>query len=105
MSNPQLPRPLNPQQLLRLRAFIYIEPQINHQEFSAKWYVSRELIAQICRVDIRTCNSWFSQGRTHQEPQPYHKLYLSLADLILESFDELPEFLQTLLCPPNYGDF
>ncbi len=105
MSNYSYPRPLNDEQFTRLRAYIYAQPQIDHQKFSAKWDVSREFIAEICWVDIRTCHSWFSQGRTHQSPQAYHKWYLTLADLILERFDEFPEFLQVLLCPSNQGNF
>lgn len=105
MTNPQFPRPLNSQQLTRIRAFIYADPAIDHQQFEAKWDVSRELIAELCQVDIRTCNSWFSQGRSRQFPQLYHKWYLTLADVILERFDELPNFLQTLLCPSGESDF
>ena len=82
-----------------MRAFIYAVPILNHQEFLAKWDVSRELIAQVSHVDIRTVNSWFSKGRTHQEPQLYHLWYLTIADLILDQYEYLPEFLQILLCP------
>ncbi|MHC5675297.1 hypothetical protein [Nostoc sp.] len=96
MSNP---KPLTPQQLARLRAFIYAVPILDHQEFVAKWDVSRELIAQISHVDIRTVNSWFSKGGTHQDPQLYHKWYLTMANIILDQYEYLPEFLQTLLCP------
>ena len=94
MSNP---KPLTPQQLARLRAFIYSEPIMTHQEFAAKWDVSRELIAQLAHVDVRTVNTWFSQGRTHTEPQLYHKWYLTMADIILGQYEYLPQFLQTLL--------
>jgi DNA-directed RNA polymerase specialized sigma24 family protein len=93
------PRKLTSEQLQRLRAFIYAEPIFNHQAFIAKWLVSRELIAQLSHVDIRTVNAWFSQGRTHLEPQLYHKWYLTLANAILEQYEELPEPLRTLLCP------
>jgi hypothetical protein len=99
MSNP---KSLTPQQLARLRAFIYAVPILDHQEFVAKWDVSRELIAQICHVDIRTCNSWFSSGRTHQEPQLYHKWYLTMADIILDQHEDLSEFVRTLLRPDNF---
>ncbi|MHC5722635.1 MAG: hypothetical protein ACYTXY_00440 [Nostoc sp.] len=94
MSNP---KSLTPQQLARLRAFIYAVPILDHQEFVAKWDVSRQLIAQISHVDIRTVNSWFSQGCTHQEPQLYHKWYLTMADIILDQHEDLPESLQILL--------
>jgi hypothetical protein len=94
------PRSLSPQQLKRLRAYIYAKPTLDHYQFLAKWDISRELIAEVCRFESsRTVNSWFSQGRTHQSPQEYHLWHLSFADLIVERFDELPEFLQTLLCP------
>ncbi|MHC5820599.1 MAG: hypothetical protein ACYT04_33215 [Nostoc sp.] len=99
MSNP---KPLTPQQLARLRAFIYSEPLMTHQEFSAKWDVSRQLIAQISHVDIRTVNSWFSLGVSHQEPQPYHLWYLTMADIILDQYEDLPEFLQILLRPDDF---
>lgn len=99
MSNP---KPLTPQQLARLRAFIYAVPILDHQEFVAKWDVSRELMSEITHVEIRTVNSWFSLGVSHQEPQLYHKWYLAMADLILEKYEYLPEVLQTLLGPDDF---
>lgn len=99
MSSPKLPQPLTPLQLKRLKAYIYTEPILDHQAFIAKWDLNRQLIAQVCRVDLRTVNTWFSQGRTHQNPQTYHKWYLEMANIILEQYEYLPEFLQTLLCP------
>ncbi|MBD2526806.1 helix-turn-helix domain-containing protein [Nostoc sp. FACHB-133] len=99
MSNP---KSLTPQQLARLRAFISSEPLMTHQEFTSKWDVSRELVAEICHVDIRTCNCWFSQGFSHQDPQLYHKWYLTIADLILDQYEYLPEFVGILLCPDDF---
>ena len=94
MSNP---KSLTPQQLARLRAFISAEPLMTHQQFTSKWDLNRELVAEICHVDIRTCNCWFSQGVSHQDPQLYHKWYLTIADFILDQHEYLPEFLQILL--------
>jgi len=99
MSNP---KPLTPQQLARLRAFIFADPLMTHQEFAAKWDVSRELIAEICHVDIRTCNSWFSRGSSHQDPQLYHKWYLTIADLILDQYESIPEFVAILRRPDDF---
>ncbi|MHC5673112.1 hypothetical protein [Nostoc sp.] len=99
MSNP---KSLTPQQLARLRAFIYAVPILDHQEFVAKWSVRRELVAEICHVDIHTVSTWFSQGRTHQEPQLYHLWYLTMADIILDQYEDLPEFLQILLRPDDF---
>ncbi|MBN3926975.1 hypothetical protein [Nostoc sp. NMS4] len=96
MSNP---KPLTPQQLKLIRAFIYAVPILDHQEFVAKWSVKRDLVAEICHVDIHTVSTWFSQGRTHQKPQLYHLWYLTMADIILDQYEDLPEFLQILLCP------
>ncbi|MHC5722563.1 MAG: hypothetical protein ACYT04_24260 [Nostoc sp.] len=101
MNNPKFPRPLTPQQLARLRAFIYADPLMTHQEFVAKWCVKRELVAEICHVDIRTCNSWFGRGCTHQEPQLYHLWYLTMADIILD-YEDLAESLQTVLSPDDF---
>lgn len=97
MSSPKLPRPLTPLQLKRLKAYIYAEPILDHQAFIAKWDLNRQLIAQVCRVDLRTVNTWFSQGRTHQEPQTYHLWYLTIGDIVLEQYEDLPEFLQIVL--------
>ncbi len=99
MSSSKFPRSLTSLQLKRLRAYIYAEPILDHQAFIAKWDLDRKLIAQVCRVDLRTVNTWFSQGRTHQQPQPYHKWYLTTADIILGQYEHLPKFLQTLLYP------
>ncbi len=98
MSSPKLPRPLTSLQLKRLKAYIYAEPILDHQAFITLWDIDRKLIAQVCRVDLRTVNTWFSQGRTHQNPQTYHKWYLEMANIILEQYEYLPECLQTLLC-------
>ena len=101
MTNYKLPRDLSFQQFSRLLAFIYATPLLDHQDFIAKWNVNRRLIAEICRVDIRTVNGWFSQGQSHQSPKNYHKWYLTFADIVIERFDELPDFLQVLLCPDD----
>ncbi|MBN3945084.1 MAG: hypothetical protein HWQ38_00735 [Nostoc sp. NMS7] len=98
MSSPKSPRPLTTLQLKRLKAYIYAEPILDLQEFVATWDLNRQLIAQVCRVDLRTVNTWFSQGRTHQNPQTYHLWYLTTADIILQQYEYLPEFLQALLC-------
>lgn len=101
MPNPPSPRKLTPQQLKRLRAYIYVYPPLDHYQFLAKWDINRELTAQICRCELRTINIWFAQGRIHRSPQEYHLWHLSFADIILERFDELPDFLQLLLCPDD----
>jgi hypothetical protein len=99
MNNRQFPRDLSFQQFARLSAFIYATPLLDHQQFIAKWDVNRRLVAEICRADLRTVNGWFSQSQLHQSPKTYHLWYLTFADIILEQFDELPDFLQALLCP------
>ncbi|MCC5610572.1 helix-turn-helix domain-containing protein [Nostoc sp. CHAB 5834] len=99
MPNPHSPRELTSQQLQRLRAYIYVDPPLDHYQFLSKWDISRELTAQICRCDLRTINAWFAHGRIHRSPQEYYLWHLSFADIILERFDELPDFLQLLLSP------
>lgn len=99
MNPPPAPQPLSSVQQTRLSAFIQAQPPIDCQRFSAKWDLPRSQIAQICRVDTRTCNTWFSGGRSRQTPQPHHEWYLTLADLVLEQFENLPASVQTQLCP------
>jgi hypothetical protein len=99
MPNPPSPRKLTPQQIQRLRAYIYVDPPLDHYQFLMRWDVDRELISQVCHVNIRTVNTWLSKGSVHQSPQRYHLWYLSFADIILERFDELPDFLKVLFCP------
>lgn len=99
MPKPYSPRKLTPQQLKRLQAYISAQPILTHQTFLAKWDISRELTSEICRVHFRTLNSWFAQADVHQSCKKYHFWHLTFADIILERFDELPDFLQLLLCP------
>lgn len=101
MPKPHSPRKLTPQQLKILQAYISAKPILTHQTFLAKWDLNRELTAQICRCDLRTINAWFAHGRIHRSPQEYYLWHLSFADIILERFDELPDFLQVLLCPDD----
>ena len=65
-----------------------------------KWDLDRELIAQVCHVNIRTVNAWLSQGaRTPITPEISFVVLKFSRIIILERFDELPDFLQILLSP------
>ncbi|NEO93456.1 MAG: helix-turn-helix domain-containing protein [Moorea sp. SIO3G5] len=69
--------------------------------FYAKWPVTHSTIAMICSRSVATVGRWFSRGSNYLRPQPSDLRHLALMDFLLEHFEEIPEELQNLLCPPN----
>jgi len=83
----------------RIFSFIHAPIQINPQQFKNKWDVNSEFIAELCNCDVRTVNRWLASDRNYTPALRCHQWELALADLILEKFEDLPAYLQQLLCP------
>ncbi len=92
-------QPLNEQQFKQLLAFAFADFEIFLAEFEEKWLVERGLIAQLCRCDIRTVSRWKRWGRNIELNRASKQWYLTIADILLSHFEELPEDLQSRLCP------
>lgn len=98
------PRPLGERELRLIEQFTNCQLKMTPRQFYSKWDVSYEIIAQLCKCDAVTVSRWFRRGRNYRPPQPYHKWYLALADLVLESYEDIPEKLLNRLCPRRKKD-
>jgi hypothetical protein len=96
MSNP---RPLGERELRLIELFANCRLEMTPRQFYSKWAVTYAQIAQLCRCDTVTVSRWFQRGRNYQPPKHYHKWYLALADIFLESYEDIPETLINRLCP------
>jgi hypothetical protein len=71
------------------------------QQFYTKWAVTKEEVASICSRSLSTVDRWFTNGRSHRRPTPNDLHHLALMDFLLEHFEEIPQALFDLLCPPK----
>jgi hypothetical protein len=96
MSNP---RPLGKRELRLIELFANCRLEMTPRQFYSKWGVTYAQMAQLCRCDAVTVSRWFRRGGNYQAPKHYHKCYLALADIVLESYEDIPEKLLNRLCP------
>lgn len=92
------PRRLGQRELRLIELFANCRAEMTPGEFYSKWGVTYAQIAQLCRCDIATVSRWFGRGRNFHPPRHYHKWYLTLADVFLESYEDIPETLLNRLC-------
>ena len=71
------------------------------RQFYVKWGVSYEQIAEICSRSNSTVRGWFKRGKNRRFPTAVDLRHLALMDFLLEHFEEIPEILVSLLCPPS----
>jgi hypothetical protein len=93
------PRPIGERELKLIELFSNCCLEMSPMQFYSKWGVTHATMAQLCRCDAVTVSRWFQRGRNFQAPKHYHKWYLALADLVLESYEDIPEKLLNRLCP------
>jgi hypothetical protein len=98
------PRPLGERELRLIEQFSNCRLGMSPRQFHSKWDVSYAIMAQLCKCDAVTVSRWFRQGRNYQAPKPYHKWYLALADIVLESYEDIPEKLLNHLCARREPD-
>jgi hypothetical protein len=96
MSNP---RALGKRELRLIELFANCRLEMTPRQFYSKWGVTYDQMAQLCRCDAVTVSRWFRRGGNYQAPKHYHKCYLALADIVLESYEDIPEKLLNRLCP------
>jgi len=92
------PRPLSQRELRLIELFTNCRVEMTPWEFYSKWGVTYAQMTQLCRCDIVTVSRWFRQGRNFHPPRHYHRGYLALADIFLESYEDIPETLLSQLC-------
>lgn len=97
------PRPLTPREQWLIHRYCYCQLSMTPQRFYAKWQVSHEEMAAICNRSVSTVRRWFRTGRSHRCPTAIDQRHLGLMDFLLDHFDEIPEELKAILCPPVDG--
>lgn len=95
------PRPLTEREEILIELYSYCGLGMTPQKFYSKWAVDYEHIACICDRSTKTVQRWFTRGRSHLRPTPDDLRHLAIVDFLLEHFEEIPEEIRTLLCPPN----
>jgi hypothetical protein len=71
------------------------------QHCYTKWDVNQETIALICSRSVSTVRCWFTKGKDYRRPRQTDLRHLALMAFLLEHYEELPEELRNLLCPPE----
>ena len=92
------PRPIGPRELRLIEQFANCQVEMTPKEFYGKWAVTYAQMAQLCHCDIATVSRWFTRGRNERASRPYHRWYLGLADIMLESYEDIPTTLLNRLC-------
>lgn len=95
------PRQLQTRELNLISLYGYCELGMTPRQFYHKWAVTYEQMALICSRSDSTVRGWFKRGRNKRYPTPNDLRHLALMDFLLEHFEEIPETLWLVLCPPN----
>ncbi len=93
--------PLTERELNLIKRYSYCQFGMTPRQFQAKWQVDYELIACICDRSINTVRRWFIKGRYYRRPRSTDLRHLAVMDFLLDHFEEIPEQLRNLLCPPD----
>jgi hypothetical protein len=91
--------PIGERELRLIELFANCRVEMTPRQFYSKWAVTYAQMAKLCRCDAVTVSRWFGRGRNYQPPNHYHQWYLALADIFLESYEEIPEEFLNRLCP------
>jgi hypothetical protein len=95
------PHPITERESSLIQLYSYCSLGMTPQQFYAKWDVDQDDIALICDRSISTVRRWFQRGRNNRLPQPVDLRHLALMNFLLEHFEEIPEEVRILLCPPD----
>ncbi len=87
-----------------IQLYSYCQLGMTPQQFYAKWSTSYEQIAFICSRSISTVSFWFVRGSNYRRPTSDDLRHLAIMDFLLEHFEDIPEELRNLLCPPSRGE-
>ena len=95
------PRRLNQQQRTLMALYSNGQQGMTPEKFYSKWQVTHLELAAICSRSISTVQCWFAKGRSYRRPTSNDLRHLALMDFLLEHFEEIPQALLNLLCPPR----
>lgn len=95
------PRPLTEREQTLIDLYGYCSLGMTPQQFYAKWQVNHEVIAFICSRSTSTVRCWFRKDSNYRRPKSSDLRHLALMDFLLEHYEDIPENLFNLLCPPN----
>ena len=95
------PRPLTQRERTLIRLYTDWKFEMTPQRFYSKWEVTQETIASICWRSKSPVARWFGRGKISCRPMPADLRHLALMDFLLEHYEEIPEKLRNLLCPPE----
>ncbi len=96
------PRSLTQRELHLIERYGYCQLGMTPRQFYGKWEVDYELMATICDRSKFTVQRWFTKGRNYRRPTSTDLRHLAIMDFLLEHFEEIPEELRNLLCPPTH---
>ncbi len=99
--SPSIPRPLQERERTLIALYSHCKLGMTPQQFYTKWAVTQDELAEICCRSLSTVDRWFTQGRSHRPPTFNDLRHLALMDFLLEHFEEIPQALWKLLCPPK----
>lgn len=85
------PHSLQARELRLIQLYSNWEFGMTPTQFYAKWGVSYEEIAIICRRSDSTVKGWFRSGSNRRYPTDNDLLHLALMDFLLEHFEEIPQ--------------
>jgi hypothetical protein len=94
-------RPIRRRERKLINLYSYCQLGMTPQQFYSKWNVNHEVMSLICARSISTVRRWFQRGRNYRSPHSADLRHLALMDFLLEHFEEIPEEVRTLLCPPD----
>lgn len=94
-------RPITQRERNLIERYSYCQLGMTPRRFYAKWDVNYETISLICDRSPVTVGRWFQRNRNYHRPSLSDLRHLALMDFLLEHFEEIPEELRNLLCPPN----
>ena len=95
------PRPLTEREQSLIDFYGYCQLGMTPQQFYAKWQVNQEVMAFICDRSLSTVQRWFARGANYRRPRATDMRHLALMDFLLEHYEDIPEKLRNLLCPPD----
>jgi hypothetical protein len=96
-------RPLNERQLYLIQLYSYCQLGMTPQQFISKWSTTHEQIALVCNRSVSNVHFWFVREPNRRRPTSDDLRHLALMDFLLEHFEDIPEEVRNLLCPPNRG--
>jgi hypothetical protein len=83
-----------------INLYSYCQLGMTPQQFYSKWDVNYEVMSLIVIAQFHR-KTLVSRGRNYRSPGLVDLRHLALMDFLLEHFEEIPEEMRTLLCPPD----